>query len=149
MIVLLAYFHYLALALGFTGVFLRGRELRKLLSNPSHGTKYLLLADNLWGVATLLWVITGALRVFGPYAKGQEYYFHNHWFYLKMALFGLVVLLEIYPMLTFIKWRILRKKITAKDFPQIRVLKRINHVEAAITGILPFVAAVMARGRFI
>ncbi|HET7343276.1 MAG TPA: DUF2214 family protein, partial [Methylomirabilota bacterium] len=54
--------HLYALALGLPAVFLRGRALRGRLD--AAGLRRLFAADNVWGVAALLWLVTGLLRAF-------------------------------------------------------------------------------------
>ena len=100
---LLAAFHYLALAIGLPAVFLRGRALKGAL-DPA-GVRNVLVADAWWGVAALLWILTGPGRVFGPFEKGAAFYLSSKLFFLKMALFLTILLLELWPMFTFIGWR--------------------------------------------
>lgn len=146
MIAILAYLHYLALGLGFIGVFSRGRAIKSIVTGTTKDTKELFLADNIWGIAALLWIVTGLMRVFGPYEKGPSFYMHSHWFYLKMALFLAVFLLEVYPMLTFIKWRRIKKQISAEDFFVLRKIRTTNHIQALIIFLIPLIATIMARG---
>lgn len=142
---LLSTFHLIALVLGLPGVFLRGRALRALQTDPT-AIKRVLLADNLWGVAALLWLGTGAARLFGTAEKGTGYYLHSGSFLLKMALFGLVFALELWPMITFITWRIRQGKGQPIDTSRAGLLSRVNDVELALVLAMPFVASMMARG---
>jgi putative membrane protein len=84
--------HVLALAIGFGAVFARGRRLRDLRRTPEDPgvLARLLQADALWGVAALLWIATGLLRVFGGLEKQPGFYLRNGFFWIKMALFLLV-----------------------------------------------------------
>lgn len=149
MTTILAALHYIALAVGFAGIVYRGRQMKNILNGSVKTTKDLLFADNLWGIAALLWIVTGFMRVFGTYEKGSQFYLTSHWFYLKMVLFFGVVILEIFPMITFIKWRIDKKsEASSSDFTKLQTLAKINAVEAAVTLLLPFVATIMARGSF-
>jgi uncharacterized membrane protein len=67
-----------------------------------------------------------------------------------MALFALVFALEIRPMVTFSRWRAVRKRGAAPPADRgIDALIRINDAEAAIVVIIPFVAALMARGAWL
>jgi putative membrane protein len=63
-----------------------------------------------------------------------------------MALFASVLLLEIRPMVTFIRWRTRLARGQSVDTSSAGSLYRINHVELAIVVILVFVASFMARG---
>jgi putative membrane protein len=136
--------HLLALALGLPAVFLRGRALRGALD--AEGLRRLFAADNVWGLAALLWVATGLLRAFGGLEKGSEFYLHSPLFWVKMALFAAVLLLEIRPMVTFIRWRARLRRDEPIDRSPARSLYTLNHVELAIVVIMVFVASFMARG---
>ena len=95
--------HYLALALGLPSVFLRGRALKGPLDRA--GLQRLFAADTVWGIAAALWLVTGLLRAFGGLEKGSAFYFASRLFWLKLGLFALVVALEVWPMVTLIRWR--------------------------------------------
>lgn len=136
--------HLLALAIGLPAVYLRGRALRGRLD--ADGFRRLFTADTVWGVAALLWLVTGLLRAFGGLEKGSVFYLSSRLFWAKMGLFGLIVLLEISPMAAFIRWRIQRKGGQAPDTSRARTFYLINHVEMALVVLMVFVAAFMARG---
>lgn len=136
--------HLLALALGLPAVFLRGRALKGSLD--AEGLRRLLAADNVWGIAALLWIVTGLLRAFGGLEKGADFYLRSPLFWTKMALFLVVLLLEIRPMATFIRWRIRLGRGEAIDTGAARTLYTINHVELATVVVMVFVASLMARG---
>jgi putative membrane protein len=34
-------------------------------------------ADSFWGIAALLWIVTGLWRAFGGLEKGSDYYLHT------------------------------------------------------------------------
>ena len=136
--------HLLALAIGLPAVYLRGRALRGPLD--ADGFRRLFAADTVWGIAALLWVVTGLLRAFGGLEKGTAYYVSSRLFWAKMALFGLIVLLEIAPMLAFIRWRIQLKRGQAPDTSRAHALYLVNHVQMALVILMVFVAAFMARG---
>ena len=136
--------HYLALALGLPSVFLRGRALKGPLDRE--GLRRLFAADAVWGVAAALWVLTGLLRAFGGLEKGSAFYMASRLFWLKLALFGLVVALEIWPMVTLLAWRRASAGGRAPDTSSARALFHLNHVELALVVIIVFVASFMARG---
>jgi putative membrane protein len=136
--------HLLALAIGLPAVFLRGRALKGPLD--ADGLRRLLAADNAWGIAAVLWIVTGLLRAFGGLEKGTEFYLRSPLFWTKMGLFLLVLLLEIRPMATFIRWRIQLGRGQALDTSRARALYTLNHVELAIVVVMVFVASLMARG---
>ncbi len=144
--------HVIALAIGFAAVFARGRRLRDLLRSPEDAgaARRLLQADNVWGLAALLWITTGLFRAFGRLEKTPDFYLRNGFFWVKMALFVLVLALEIHPMLTFIRWRIARSRGGSPVAgANLGLLIRLNDLEAAIVLLIPFTAAVMARGAWL
>lgn len=136
--------HVLALAIGLPSVWWRGRALKGRLG--AEGLRQLFVADSLWGIAALLWIVTGLLRAFGGLEKGTEFYLHSPLFWVKMALFACVLMLEIWPMLTFIRWRGQLRRGQAPDTSRARTFYVLNHVEMGIVVVMVFVASLMARG---
>jgi putative membrane protein len=136
--------HVLALALGLSSVYLRGRALKGPLDR--NDIKRLLAADTVWGIAAALWIVTGLLRAFGGLEKGSQFYLQSPLFWTKMALFVTVILLEIWPMVTFIRWRRVLRRGEMPDTSRARALYLINHVEMALVVLMVFVASFMARG---
>ncbi len=136
--------HVLALAIGLPSVWWRGRALKGRLD--AEGLRQLFVADSLWGIAALLWIVTGLLRAFGGLEKGTEFYLRSPLFWVKMALFACVLMLEIWPMLTFIRWRGQLRRGQAPDTSRARTFYVLNHVEMGIVVVMVFVASRMARG---
>jgi putative membrane protein len=143
---LLSAVHVLTLALGLGAIFLRGRALAGPLDEA--GWRRLLAADNAWGAAAGLWIASGLGRVF---LGGREpsFYWHNGFFWIKMALFGLVFVLELTPMITFIRVRSARKRGTPLPQFSVKALRRMNTAEFALVVVIVFVAAFMARGAWL
>src|SRR5262245_26673275 len=141
---IVASLHYLALAIGLPAVMLRGRALKGPLDAP--GLRRLFSADTMWGVAAALWVATGLLRAFGGLEKGSAFYLGSRLFYLKMALFVAIVALEIWPMLTFMRWRAAVRRGVLIDTSRAHALFEVNHVQLALVIVMVFVASAMARG---
>lgn len=146
---LIAASHVLALGIGLGAVYTRGLAIRRFMVTPrdSEELNRLLMADNFWGLAAILWLSTGLARAFGGLEKGTQWYLQNGMFHLKLGLFGLVFLLEIWPMITFIRWRIQRARgdlsFDVGVLPKFRV---INDIEVGLVIVIPFVASLMARG---
>jgi putative membrane protein len=136
--------HLLALALGLPAVFLRGRALKAPLDRD--GLRRLFAADTVWGLAAALWLVTGLLRAFAGLEKGMAFYLGSSLFWVKMGLFLLVIVLEIRPMVTLIRWRRALGRGTAPDTSSAPVLYTLNHIELALVVVIVFVAAFMARG---
>lgn len=82
------------------------------------------------GISAGILLITGLMRAFGGYEKGTDYYLHQPLFHLKMTLFVIILLLELAPMITLIKWRIALGRGAAIDWggpnclPASAILKR-------------------------
>jgi putative membrane protein len=86
------------------------------------------------------------LRAFGGLEKGTAFYLGSSAFWLKMTFFALILLLEIRPMVTFIRWRAGLRRGRRPDVAGARGLYLINHVEMALVVLMVFTAAFMARG---
>jgi putative membrane protein len=140
---LLSAIHVLTLAVGLGAVFVRGRALAGPLDEA--GWRRLLAADNAWGIAAALWIASGLGRVFFG-GKETSFYWHNGFFWVKLALFGLVFALEIVPMTTFIRVRSARGRKTALPPFSAESLRRMNSAETILVVAIVFVAAFMARG---
>jgi putative membrane protein len=142
--------HLLALAIGLPSVVLRGRALRCLrgLREPVDGAGLgrLFAADTLWGIAAFLWVGTGLLRAFGGLEKGSAFYLASPLFWLKMGLLGAILLLEIWPMATFIRWRVQRAHGRQPDTAAASRLYAVNQVQLGLVVAMVFTASLMARG---
>jgi putative membrane protein len=136
--------HVLALAIGLPAVFLRGRALKGPLD--ADGVRRLLAADNVWGVAAVLWIVTGLLRAFAGLEKGTDFYLRSPLFWTKMVLFLLILVLEIRPMITFIGWRMRLGRGLPVDTAPARGLYTLNHIELALVVVMVFVASMMTRG---
>ena len=143
---LLSAVHVLTLALGLGAVFLRGRALARPLDEA--GWERLLAADNAWGVAAGLWIASGLGRVFFG-GKEPSFYWRNGFFWVKLALFGLVFALELAPMMTFIRARSARRRGTAPPRFSVESYRRINLAEIGLLVAIVFAAAFMARGAWL
>jgi len=136
--------HLLALALGLPAIVLRARALRGTLDGA--GVKRVLAADNAWGIAAILWLTTGPARAFGPLEKGSAYYLSSPLFFLKISLVLAVFILEIAPMVGFIRWRMALGRGAQPDVSKAGLYARLSTIEAVLIVVIVFVAAFMARG---
>jgi putative membrane protein len=139
-----AAFHFLALGIGLPAIYLRGRALRGRLD--ADGLRRLFVADNVWGAAAALWIVTGLLRAFAGLEKGTAFYMASRLFWVKLDLFLLVFVLEIWPMVTFIRWRRQVRSGQTPNTSRARMLYVLTHAEMAVVVIIVFVATFMARG---
>lgn len=137
--------HVLALGIGLGAVWLRGRALRARRWD-AEAVQRVLSADNVWGLAALLWIATGLIRLLAGLDKATPYYVYNGFFWLKMGAFVLLFALEIGPMVTFIRWRVARSQGVAADTSRVATWIRVNDAEVGLVILIPFLAAMMARG---
>jgi len=141
----LAAIHLLAFALGFWAVLTRGTALSRLAAGTAP-VRSVLVADNLWGISAVILLVTGGMRAFSGYEKGTDYYLHQPLFHLKMTLFVLILLLELMPMITLIKWRIAQGQGRSIDIGRSKVFARISHSQALLMMLMVIAATGMARG---
>lgn len=143
--VILAYAHHLAV-FGLVGILFAEFVLVK----PGlTGTRLLQVAgiDRAYGLFAILVVIAGVTRVYLGSA-GEGYYFANHVFWTKIALFILVGLLSIAPTIAFARWRKAAVADGGYVVPEeaIRGARRWIHIELFVLALIPLAAAAMARG---
>lgn len=141
---LIATIHVLLLAIGFAAVHSRWRALRSL--RDASGLQAVFQADNWYGVAALGWVATGLWRAFGGLEKGTEHYLESHWFLGKMGLFGLVFLLELWPMITLVRWRLAHRRGMVIDVRSAPLLARLTHIQMPLLLLMVAMATALARG---
>ncbi|HJU87777.1 MAG TPA: DUF2214 family protein [Gemmatimonadaceae bacterium] len=144
----LAAVHLIALGLGLGAVIQRGSALRE---PPTHSSlKRVFKHDATWGIAALLWVATGLWRLLDSVEKPVLYYMNSYAFYAKMGFFVMILLLELSPMLTLMKWR---RAMARGEPPELisspeksRRLASISHFQALLVVLMVFAAVSMARG---
>ena len=141
---LLASFHLLAFGIGLGAVWVRARALSGALDPDC--VRRVLRADSWWGVAALLWLATGLPRLLIGTEKPTAWYLANHLFWLKMALFIGVFLLELGPMVAFIRWRTALSRGQAPDTTLAPRWALISRIETGLVLLLLFVATAVARG---
>ena len=136
--------HLLALGIGLGAVWVRGRALRAELDGA--GLRRVFYADSWWGVAAVLWIGTGLVRAFGGLEKGRAYYLHNHLFWAKMTLLGLILALEIGPMVALVRWRAQLARGELPDTRGAERFARISFLQAGLVVLMVLAATAMARG---
>jgi putative membrane protein len=142
----IATIHLLTFGLGFASCWMRAAALRRL--KDQDGVKDVLFADNLWGLAALLWILTGLWRAFGGLEKGSDFYLHNTAFLIKMSLFIIVFALEMKPMITLVKWRIQKGKGLAIDLSAASSMATTTYIQLFLLIPIVSLATAMARGIF-
>jgi putative membrane protein len=96
-------------------------------------------------VAALLWLATGIPRLFLGLEKPTAYYLANHVFWLKMALFLLVVLLEMGPMMTFTGWRRALRRGATPDTGSAARWAVVSRIQLVLLILILFTATAVAR----
>lgn len=142
--IILAALHLLALGIGLGAIWSRARVLRGELTGAD--IERVFLFDSLWGGAALLWISTGLVRALTTIEKGPAYYFQNQAFLVKMGLLVLVLLLEILPMVSLIRWRIRLRSGKPLDMGSARLLAGISNIQLLLVVAMVFAAVTMARG---
>jgi putative membrane protein len=94
--------------------------------------------------------VTGLIRVLARLQKTPDFYLRNGFFWVKMGLFLPVFALEVGPMVTFIRWRLAKGRVAelVGSAPLDRLVA-LNDAEAALVLVIPFAAALMARGAWL
>lgn len=104
--------------------------------------RLLAMADLVYGLAALLIIATGLLKVFAG-DKPAVYYGHNMFFHIKLTLFVLIFLASIYPTTHFIR----NRRAADSDVVEYPALVgKLLKVELVATALVPLLAVMMARG---
>lgn len=144
----LAVIHLLALGIGLGAIYARARATHRLKDGPDT-LRDAFVADAWWGIAALLWISTGLWRAIAGLEKASSYYWTNHVFYAKMGLLVLVIALEIWPMVTLIRWRAASRQgsIPSAELSTTGVrIARISDVQTLLAIGMVIAAVLLARG---
>ena len=140
-----AYIHYLCIVLCF-GALLFERLRLKVDLNRDDAIS-IIIADIIYGIAGLMLIFTGILRV-RYFGQGAEFYTENPLFWFKSASYIAVGLLSLYPTITYILWAI---PISKNNLPSINSelvsrFRVIINIELVGFLFIPLMATLMARG---
>ena len=141
---LFATLHLLGLGVGLGAVWARARALRGPLDAQGLGRVF--YADSWWGVAAAIWIGTGLVRLIGGLEKSMDYSLGNHVFWGKMTLLAAILVLEMSPMPTLVRWRV---QVRRGEMPDTRLAGRfasISYVQAVLVLLMVLAATAMARG---
>jgi putative membrane protein len=145
----LAVVHLLALGIGLGAIYGRARALHRLRSD-SNALSRAFAADSWWGFAAVLWIGSGVWRGLAGTEKSTAYYMTNHVFFAKMGLLALVLVLELWPMVTLIRWRIANGRNHLPPSSALastgRALARISDLQTLLIVGIVVAAVMMARG---
>jgi putative membrane protein len=144
----LAVLHLVGLSIAVGSIYLRALTFSDITDRAALHRGF--RADNWWGISALILIATGLWRVFGGMEKTSSYYWPNLVFQAKMALLGLVLLLEIWPMITLLSWRWAEGRSALPTMDVIRRkgkrIARISDLQALLLVGIIVAAVMMARG---
>ena len=145
----LAALHLLALGIGLGAVWGRARALAGPLDQAALRRAF--AADTWWGLAAIVWIGTGLWRALAGFEKEPAFYWSNHLFMGKMGMLVLVLLLEIFPAVTLVRWRMTMRRgaggaLVPGAAPVARRIAGISYVQALLVVAMVGVAVAMARG---
>jgi putative membrane protein len=141
----LAALHLLGFGIGLGAVWARARSIgSRPLDLPALHRAF--AADSWWGLSAILLVGTGLWRLLAGTEKPTAYYLSNHAFFGKMALLIGILLLEIWPMITLIRWRVQVARGSLPDPSPAATIARISYAQAALLIGMVLAATAMARG---
>jgi putative membrane protein len=140
-----AFIHHLAAFVVVGALMVELVVLRNDLTIQS--ARSVLRVDMAYGIAALVLLVVGFLRVFYT-EKGAAYYFASGSFLTKLALFIIVGLLSIYPTMKFLAWRkALREgRVPEFDAGTRRKVRMLIHLELTLLFVIMLMAVMMARG---
>jgi putative membrane protein len=141
---LFAALHLLGLGVGLGAVWARARALRGPLDRA--GLHRVFYADGWWGVAAAIWIGTGLVRVIGGLEKSMDYYLQNHVFWGKMMLLLGILVLEVSPMVTLVRWRAQLRRGETPDTRLAGRLASVSYLQAVLVLLMVLAATAMARG---
>jgi putative membrane protein len=141
---LLAAVHLLAFGYALASILRRSRALRRCTRTDDLPAVF--GADNGWGIAALVLVVTGLMRAFGGFEKGATYYLHEPLFLLKMGLLIVILALEVGPMMTLVRWRIAYRRGDVPDLTAAPKYSLIGAWQTVLLVAMVFAASGMARG---
>lgn len=141
---LLAAIHLLAFGFALASILRRTRGLRRCTSTEA--LPQIFSADNGWGGSAVVLIVTGAMRAFGGFEKGADYYLHEPLFHVKMAALVLILLLEIAPMRALLRWRLAERRGDVPDLTRASNYARIGVWQTVLLVVMVFAATGMARG---
>jgi putative membrane protein len=142
---LLAAIHLFGLGIGLGAVWVRARALTSDLSDR-RALQRGLTADNVWGLAALVWIGSGLWRLLAGTEKPTGYYLENRVFWIKMIFLLMILVLEVRPMVTLVRWRILLAKGGTPDLSAAPSIARVSYVQAVLVVLMVLAATAMARG---
>lgn len=141
---LLAVLHLTALGIGLGAVWSRARALRRLERGGDLDPVF--VADSWWLAALAIWLGTGLVRALAGLERPAGDYAHNDLFWIKMAIFSVIFVIELWPMTAILQWGRWRARGRPFRPAHSRRLARISELQAVLVLVAMALAAGMARG---
>ena len=143
----IASLHLVALGMGLGGLWSRARSLHETLrrSGEPRALRRVYIGDAWWSLAIVLWLITGAWLMANGAVNVSSFYTVGTAFLVKMALFAIVVALELWPMAKLVRWRFSHTEANARE---LRRIEAISYLQCALVVGMVVAAASMARRSF-
>ena len=141
----LAALHLLGFGIGLGAIWARARELAAT-GRDAHALQRAMTADNWWGLSALLLIGTGLARLLLGTEKATGFYLTNHVLWAKLGVVGLILALEIAPMVRLIRWRLQAKRAAALDLRAAAWMSRVSFLQAGLLLLALGLAVAMARG---
>jgi putative membrane protein len=142
--VLLAMVHLVGFGIGLGAIWARARSFQQVLDGG--GLRRLFVADSWWGVSAIVLIGSGLWRLLASIEKPTGYYLHNHVFWLKMTALIAILLLELWPMTTLVRWRVAVVKGQTVDTTSASRFAAISYVQTVLLIVMVAAATAMARG---
>jgi putative membrane protein len=136
--------HIVAFGLGIGAVWARGHALRGVPHVSDLRRAF--LADNIWETAGLLLLGTGLLRLFYVPNVSSSNYLDNHVFIAKLCIIGAILLLELVPMLTLIRWRFAVAQDEPVRFSSATLIAQISFMQTLLMVLVVLSATATAHG---
>jgi putative membrane protein len=144
----LAVLHLVALGIGLGAVWARARTLGERPLDRRVARR-VFAADGWWAFAAGLWISTGLWRLLAGTEKVTGYYLSNHAFFAKMGFLAAILLLELWPMVTLVRWRRRAGRGGSSWTPDLRqasTIRIISYLQATLVIAMVTAAVMMARG---
>ncbi|MCU0646757.1 MAG: DUF2214 family protein [Gemmatimonadaceae bacterium] len=145
----LAIIHLLGFGVGLGAIAARASWLSRV-GRDAQALPRAFVADNWWGISALLSVGTGLWRALAGTEKSAAYYWGQPVFWSKMGLLTAILLLELWPMITLIRWRIAAARQQLPEAAQLAAASRrfawISRAQLVLLVAMVTLATMLARG---
>jgi putative membrane protein len=143
---ILAYLHFLAILTLVVFISSEAALCRVEWINAAV-VERLVRVDLIYGAAAIAVLATGVARTWWGVKGTTAWYWTHPLLHLKLALFVAVVVMSIFPTLTYFRWRkALRERGALPAEAEVRRTRRLVMIEAHLIMLVPLAAVFLARG---